>query len=180
MRQSKRILVLLSACFLLIAYFGYERSRAQQAATQTAPTVKFEDADSPDTKGTFTSKFANAPESVSYGSATIPHGIYVQTSRPPCYGAPGWSSNNYSSCANVVVYLPLTAHVDGVVGYARETGQTAWLVCNSPQQDCPVGWATFDPGYQISTSPSNVTVSWTFKNWSHNRSRDAQIAVSWH
>jgi len=177
MNNWKRIAILSVAVACASVGLALRLTRAQQTPQKEG---KFEDPDSPDTKGTFKSRFENAIENVSYGSASVPHGIYVHTNRPGCQGTPGVPSNEYSVCASVNVYIPLTGHVDSVAGYARETGQTAWSVCNSPQQDCMIGWCTFDPGYRIYTTPTNTVVAWTFKNWSHNRGRDAMVAVNWH
>jgi hypothetical protein len=177
MNSLKRISVLAFTVVLLSVTLVFHKINAQESS-QTQE--KFEDQDSPETKGTYKPKFPNATENISYGSASVPHGIYVHTNRPPCQGTPGSASNNYSVCALVNVYIPLTGHVDSVSGYARETGANAYSICNSPQQDCAIGWSTYDPGYLVSTTPTNTVISWTFKNWSHNRGRDAMVAVNWH
>src|SRR5437762_4129813 len=143
MKNWKGIAAAFLALSLMSVGLAFRLTKAQETS-QKEP--KFEDPDSPATKGNFKSKFADAIESVSYGSGSVPHGIYVHTNRPACQGTPGAPSNEYSVCAIVNVYIPLTGHVDSVAGYARETGQTSWSVCNSPQQDCAIGWSTFDPG----------------------------------
>jgi hypothetical protein len=175
---SRNLLVLLAVGCLSMAV-AFSKIAAQGSSGQEQH--KFEEPDDPKTKGQYTPKTdAASVENVSYGSGSVPHGIYVHTNRPACQGTPGSSSNEYSVCTTVNVYIPLTGHVDAVAGFARETGSTAWSPCYSPQQDCAIGWSTFDPGYQIYTTPSNTVVAWTFKNWSHNRARDAMVAVSWH
>jgi len=113
-------------------------------------------------------------------TAVISHGMYVMTSNPGCRGASGVSSNDWSSCGVVTVQIPLTARIVSVTGSARERGAADWKQCvQRDNKDCDVGWARFDGNYSVQTVGGFQTISWTFKNWSHNRDREARVVVVW-
>ena len=76
MKNWKGIAAAFLALSLMSVGLAFRLTKAQETS-QKEP--KFEDPDSPATKGNFKSKFADAIESVSYGSGSVPHGIYVHT-----------------------------------------------------------------------------------------------------
>ncbi len=164
------------AASLMFSIANY--SVADQRATTSEPQLlEFEAQDKAETMGNTDSKTATT--NVTYGTVSLPHGIYAQTPRPACQYSPGWSSNNYSVCATVSVYIPISAHIDSIVAYARESGSANWVPCNYPQ-DCNTGWSAFYPAAQVSSGPVYQIVNWRFMNWSHNRARDGMVAVTWH
>jgi len=166
--------ILIACTFLSVTGIA----RSDEPATKTDPALaQFEAPDKLETKGNIDSKTASA--TTTYGTVSVPHGIYALTPRPECQYTPGWSSNNYSVCATAVVYIPIGAHIDSVVAYARNSGAPDWRACSYPS-DCSIGWSAFYPSYQVSSSPVYQTISWRFMNWSHNLGRDGMIAVTWH
>jgi hypothetical protein len=113
-------------CSIACLSLGVALSKVGAQSSAGQEQHKFEEPDDPKTQGRYTPKTdAAGLENVSYGSGSVPHGIYVHTNRPACQGTPGSSSNEYSVCTTVNVYIPLTGHVDAVAGFAREAGSTA-------------------------------------------------------
>jgi hypothetical protein len=179
MDRLNRLLTLTVALIVVGSSLSAHLKALAQGESKYPP--KFSDPDSPDTRGKYSPKIKGASvESVVYGYANVAHGTYVQSSRPPCQGTDSWGNHNWSSCGLVVAHLPVNATVDNVQAYAREVGQAGYSVCYSPAQDCAIGWSTFVDNYQVNNTGSEILVQWTFSNWSHNRDRQAMIAVSYH
>jgi hypothetical protein len=161
----------LSATRLAVHAQAEPQSSAAKSATPTKSGPNILEDDDPSTFGPYDAKkgFNN-----SVGTAIVQHGNYAQTNDPPCIGS--GQPNADSNCQNVYVFLPLTAHVAAVGNAAREYGSATWGACNPY---CSVGWSKFEGSYQIYSTPNNVVVAWTFKNWSHNRTREAMVSVNW-
>lgn len=104
----------------------------------------------------------------SSGPVTIPAAGNVASGDNPDCG-------KGSKCVNIVVYLPLGAQVKEIRYYHRSIDDDHWYQ-NSPGED--LRWAVMEAPVQT-TTPKNVVVSATFKNWSHNRSRIARVDVDW-
>lgn len=104
----------------------------------------------------------------SSGPVTIPAaGAVAGEDDPPC--------GKGSRCVDIVVYLPLGAQVKEIRYYHRSIDDDHWYQ-NSPGES--LKWAVMESPVQT-TTPQNVVVSATFKNWSHNRSRIARVDVDW-
>jgi hypothetical protein len=162
---------------MIFSVAGESTADQRVGAISEPQAVEFEAPDKPETMGKIDAKTSAA--NVTYGTASLPHGMYAMTPRPPCQFAAGWASNNYSVCTTVSVYIPISAHIDSIVAYARESGSASWVPCNYPQ-DCNIGWSAFYPAAQTSSGPVYQIVNWRFMNWSHNRARDGMVAVTWH
>lgn len=111
--------------------------------------------------------------SVSEDTQVVPHGHYASSPDPSCIGSGGPDPS--ATCVVLRVYLPLTAQVQAVQAIAKERGASAWVLCG-PEQG--IGWCKFSGNYQETTTPTNKVVNWLFKNWSHNRDREAKITVT--
>jgi hypothetical protein len=178
MKGIVRTSVLCASLAVLICVAIRTQANAQEPGTRPE---KFLDPDLASAKGNYVSKVeSGALEGISQGTASIPHGIRVGQSRPPCQNTDSATPSNYSSCGLVTVLIPPHVTVDRVDAYARNGGTFDWYPCYSPAQDCAVGWARFVDNYQEINNPNGHQVIWVFSNWSHMLGRDALVVVHWH
>jgi hypothetical protein len=109
------------------------------------------------------------------------------------FGTSGGSDNPAcppAACRDIVVDgLPVNAINVRVEHYAAESGSDDWKFAHLRQggewYDCGaddgvgIGWCRFIPGDDIVTVGGRKRITAHFRNWSHNRKRDARIVVSW-
>jgi hypothetical protein len=110
-------------------------------------------------------------------TGSVAHGSYASTPNPNCKGSNNGDSN--ATCVIVGVSgIPITTEIAAVHVYAKEGGGGAWQEC-APNRDCPIGWARFIGSYNVTTtSQSQKSVRWEFRNWSADRNRDVRMVVT--
>jgi hypothetical protein len=123
----------------------------------------------------------------------VEHGGYAQASDPPCaqFNDPAALSEKFANqqpgsvllsptqdrgptCAAVRITIPAGKKITKIVAEAREQEQPSWTPCqvlDGPWRICGVGWSAWN------FMQEGNSVTGIFKNWSHDRSRDARIVV---
>ena len=85
-------------------------------------------------------------------------------------------AKNGALCAPVIGVVPVAAEVLGFRLLAAEAGSTSFGRC-SPGADCGVGWSKFQSQPVENKNSSIRTYTSVFMNWSHDRSRQAQMII---
>lgn len=110
-------------------------------------------------------------------SLVVPHGIQAQTADPSCIGSN--LPDPAAFCVALTVGgIPIGARIDNVRLFAREKDADKWSECK-PKVDAPLGWCKFPGNYQIQTNNLGISIRQEFRNWSHDRDREARLLVEY-
>jgi hypothetical protein len=113
-------------------------------------------------------------------SARVQHGGYASTPNPGCIGST--QDDAKATCVVVGVSgIPIGSEIVSVRVYARNYTDGApadWSEC-AAGKECSVGWAKFVGSYyRATTSQTQQSVRWPFKNWNDAKDRDVRMVVT--
>jgi hypothetical protein len=103
----------------------------------------------------------------------------AQGVRPQTQGFAAWvldqiyGGGRYANCVPVSVVIPAGSQIMGYRFEASDFTGSRLCVLGS---DCQIGWSRFDPP-QTTQAGNEVIVTSVFRNWSHDREREATFTV---
>ena len=104
---------------------------------------------------------------------TVKQGRYARSPDPGCIGEKTRDSS--ARCKQLCVFLRAHAKIDRVRIYVKEANAPRWTETRANAE--PIGWAKFVGNYTVERVSNEKRIRWLFKNWSHDRARQARMVV---
>jgi hypothetical protein len=121
------------------------------------------------------SRFPNVSQYA--GALTADSPVLMQSENANAlWGLSALGPSRLANCAVLALAVPQGSTVRKLKREAREQFDVGWHECGT-DQDCPIGWSGFEPEVLQAATTTGTVVGGVFKNWSHNRQREARLTV---